>query len=187
MANTVEFGLTNVYIAKATKALDGTVSYGTPTRLYGGVDLAISSDTSGSDNIFYADNIAYYRATGGNTGFSGTLEIALLPDWFKTDILGQTKNADDILMETSNDTFSPFAMLYQVDGDTTETLRCFYYCEVSRPNENAHTIEDTQTPQTTTLNITISPRPDTGDIKAQTTDDTATSTIANWFTAVYEE
>ena len=100
MANTVEFGLTNVYIAKATKALDGTVSYGTPTRLYGGVDLAISSDTSGSDNIFYADKIAYYRATGGNTGFSGTLEIALLPDWFKTDILGQTKNADDILMET---------------------------------------------------------------------------------------
>ena len=187
MANTVEFGLTNVYIAKATKAQDGSVSYGTPARLYGGVDLAISSDTSGSDNIFYADNIAYYRATGGNTGFSGTLEIALLPDWFKTDILGQTKNADDILMETSNDTFSPFAMLYQVDGDATETLRCFYYCEVSRPNENAHTIEDTQTPQTTTLNITISPRPDTGDIKAQTTDDTATSTISAWFTAVYEE
>lgn len=187
MANTVEFGLTNVYIAKATKAQDGSISYGSPVRLYGGVDLAISSDTSGSDNIFYADNIAYYRATGGNTGFSGTLEIALLPDWFKTDILGQTKNADDVLMETSNDTFSPFAMLYQVDGDTTETLRCFYYCEVSRPNENAHTIEDTQTPQTTTLNITISPRPDTGDIKAQTTDDTATSTIANWFTAVYEE
>lgn len=187
MANTVEFGLTNVYIAKATKAQDGSVSYGSPVRLYGGVDLAISSDTSGSDNIFYADNIAYYRATGGNTGFSGTLEIALLPDWFKTDILGQTKNADDVLMETSNDTFSPFAMLYQVDGDATETLRCFYYCEVSRPNENAHTIEDTQTPQTTTLNITISPRPDTGDIKAQTTDDTATSTISAWFTAVYEE
>lgn len=187
MANTVEFGLTNVYIAKATKAQDGSVSYGTPARLYGGVDLAISSDTSGSDNIFYADNIAYYRATGGNTGFSGTLEIALLPDWFKTDILGQTKNADDVLMETSSDTFSPFAMLYQVDGDATETLRCFYYCEVSRPNENAHTIEDTQTPQTTTLNITISPRPDTGDIKAQTTDDTATSTISAWFTAVYEE
>ena len=58
MANTVEFGLTNVYIAKATKAVDGTVSYGTPARLYGAVNLEISSDNSGNDNVFYADNIA---------------------------------------------------------------------------------------------------------------------------------
>ena len=186
MANIVEFGLTNVYIAKATKAVDGTVSYGTPQRLYGAVDLSIENSSGGDDNVFYADNIAYYRATGGNSGFTGTLEIALLPDWFKTDILGQTSNKDNVMMETSSDTFSPFAMLYQVDGDTSNTLRCFYYCEVSRPTETAHTIEDTKTPQTTTLNLTVSPRPDTGEIKAQTTDTTETSVVSGWFTAVYE-
>ena len=70
MANIVEFGLTNVYIAKATKAIDGTVSYGTPQRLYGAVDLSIENSSGGDDNVFYADNIAYYRATGGNSGFT---------------------------------------------------------------------------------------------------------------------
>lgn len=184
MANIVEFGLSNLYIAKATNT-GGTISYGTPTKIPGAVNLSVSAD-SGNDNIFYADNIAYYRSAG-NGGFTGTLELALLPEWFKTEILGQTKNSDDILMETNSDTFAPFAMLYQVDGDADETLRCLYYVEVSRPAENAATIEDTKTPQTTTLDITVSPRPDTGDIKAQTTPDTDAAVISAWFTSVYEE
>lgn len=183
MANIVEFGLTNLYVAKATFS-NGAVSYGTPQRIPGAVNLSVSSDSS-NDNIFYADNIAYYRSAG-NGGFSGTLELALLPEWFKTNILGQTKNTDEVLVEASGDTFSPFAMLYQVDGDEAETYRCFYYVEVSRPAENAQTIEDTRTPVTTTLDITVSPRPDTGDIKAMTTDDTADAIKEAWFTAVYE-
>lgn len=186
MANIVEFGLTNVYFAKATyDSGTNTVSYGTPTRVPGAVNLSLSADT-GNDNIFYADNIEYYKSTGTG-GFSGTLEIALIPEWVKTEILGQTKNTDDVLVESNNDTFSPFAMLYQVDGDDEETLRCFYYCSVSRPAENANTIEDTRTPQTSTLDITVSARPDNGLIKAQTTDDTDAAVVSAWFSAVYEE
>lgn len=184
MANIVEFGLTNVYFAKATRALDGTISYGTPQRVPGAVNLSLSADNA-NDNIFYADNIAYYRSAGTG-GFSGTLELALIPEWVKINILGQTKNNDDVLVESNTDTFSPFAMLYQVDGDDEETYRLFYWCEVSRPAENAATIEDTRTPQTSTLDITISARSDNGMIKAQTTPETAAATKQGWFSAVYE-
>lgn len=186
MANIVEFGLTNVYFAKATyDSTTNTVSYGTPTRVPGAVNLSLSSE-SGNDNIFYADNIEYYKSTGTG-GFTGTLELALIPEWVKTNILGQTKNEDSVLVESNTDTFAPFAMLYQVDGDAEETLRCFYYCSVSRPAENAATIEDTRTPQTSTLDLTVSARPDNGLIKAQTTPDTSTATKQGWFSAVYEE
>lgn len=184
MSNIVEFGLTNVYFAKATKAQDGTISYGTPERIYGAVNLSMSADNSG-DNIFYADNIAYYRSAGSG-GFSGTLELALLPEWVKINILGQTKNTDNVMVESSVDNFSPFAMLYQVNGDVDASYRCFYYCEVSRPPENAATIEDTETPQTVTLDITVSPRPDNKLIKAVTTDETSSTIKGDWFTAVYE-
>lgn len=186
MANIVEFGLTNVYFAKATyDTATNTVSYGTPQRVPGAVNLSLSAE-SGNDNIFYADNIEYYKSTGTG-GFSGTLELALIPEWVKVNILGQTKNADDILVESNNDTFSPFAMMYQVDGDDEETYRLFYYCSVSRPAENSATIEDTRTPQTSTLDLTVSARPDNGLIKAMTTPETSSATKTAWFTTVYEQ
>ena len=186
MANIVEFGLTNVYFAKATyDTTTNTVIYGIPQRILGAVNLSLSAE-SGDDNIFYADNIEYYKSTGTG-GFSGTLEIALLPEWVKTNLLGQTKNTDGVLVESNNDTFSPFAMMYQVDGDDEETYRLFYYCSLSRPAENAATIEDTKTPQTTTLDISVSARPDNGLIKAMTTPETESSVKTAWFTTVYEQ
>jgi len=186
MANIVEFGLTNVYFAKATyDTTTNTVSYGTPQRILGAVNLSLSAE-SGDDNIFYADNIEYYKSTGTG-GFSGTLEIALLPEWVKINLLGQTKNTDGVLVESNGDTFSPFAMMYQVDGDDEETYRLFYYCSLSRPAENCATIEDTKTPQTTTLDISVSARPDNGLIKAMTTPETESSVKTAWFTTVYEQ
>ena len=186
MANTVEFGLTNVYFAKASyDSLTNTVSYGSPQRILGAVNLSLEN-SSDNDNIFYADNIEYYKSAGTG-GFTGTLELALIPEWVKTNILGETKNTDDVLIATNNDTFSPFAMMYQVDGDDDETYRLFYYCSVSRPAENSATIEDTRTPQTSTLNLTVSARPDNGLIKAMTTPDTDAAVVSAWFTTVYEE
>lgn len=53
--------------------------------------VSISLDAEGETNPFYADGIVYYRKVANN-GYSGDLEIALIHEWFRTEIF--TKNID---------------------------------------------------------------------------------------------
>jgi hypothetical protein len=39
---------------------------------------------------FYADGIVYFRSYCQQRLFSGDLEIALIPEWFRTEILKET-------------------------------------------------------------------------------------------------
>lgn len=181
MANKVNFGLSNVYYAKATYS-GGAVSYGTPKAIPGAVSLSLSADSEAND--FFADNIRYWRSSASQ-GYSGTIEFALLPETFRADILGETTDANGVIMETTSDTNSPFALIFQVQGDDDEELRLLYYCNVSRPPMNANTITESTDPDTVTLDFTASPRPDTGDIKASTGSTTASTVAAAWTNAVY--
>lgn len=182
MANIVEFGLSNVYFAKATVS-GGAVSYDTPKKIPGAVNLALTP--SGGLSPFYADNIQYWRSNT-NQGYEGSIEFALLTEDFRTDILGETLDANNVLLETKGNSSTPFALLYQVEGDDDEELRVMYFCEVSRPPVNAATITDSTEPQTVTLDITCSPRPDNGVVKGDTTAATTTTVASAWFTGVYE-
>ena len=83
--NKVKFGLSNVHIAKITEA-EGAITYGTPFAMPGAVSLSV--DPEGETTPFYADNIKYYIATS-NQGYTGDLEIAMTPDEFLIQILGQ--------------------------------------------------------------------------------------------------
>ena len=181
MANKVNFGLSNVYYAKATES-GGAVSYGTPKHIPGAVSLSLSADSNAND--FFADNIRYWRSSASQ-GYSGTIEFAMLTEDFRADILGETTDANGVIMETTQDTNSPFALIFQVEGDDDEELRLLYYCTVTRPPMNANTITDSTEPDTVTLDFTASPRPDTGDIKASTGSTTATTVAAAWTTSVY--
>ena len=82
--NKVKFGLKNVHYATITEGEDGTITYGTPKRLLGGVNLSLSAQ--GESSEFYADNILFY-ATAANTGYQGDLEVARIPQSFRQDIL----------------------------------------------------------------------------------------------------
>lgn len=183
MANKVLFGLKNVHFAIATVGEDGNVTYGTPHKQPGAVNMTLQ--VSGSVSPFYADNIIYYQASG-NQGYTGSLEMALFDEWFKTEVLKEIKDSDGVLVENANENPETIAILYQVEGDETNSLRALYYCQVERPGETAATKGDTVTPQTSTVNITVSPRPDTQDVKASTTADTPTETLNSWFTEVHE-
>ena len=86
--NKVKYNIKNVYVAKQTEETTTgttTYTYDTPKNIPGAV--SISLDAQGDISTFYADGIAYY-VTSANNGYEGDLEIALVPSWFRTDILG---------------------------------------------------------------------------------------------------
>ena len=90
-----------------------------------------------------------------------------------------------MFVETNADTNAPFALIFQVEGDVDEEMKLLYFCEVTRPPVNANTITDSTEVDTVTMDITCSPRPDTGEVSASTGSATATSVISGWTGAVY--
>lgn len=84
MGNKVKYNLKNVHAAKLTRGEDGSFTYSKPKAILGAV--SINLDAEGDSSPFYADGIVYFRSTANN-GYSGDLEIALIPEWFRTEIL----------------------------------------------------------------------------------------------------
>ena len=81
--NKVKFNICNVHYAPITVAEEGTVSFGTPVPMPGAV--SISMDPTGEPESFYADGIEYY-VINNNQGYDGDLELAMIPESFRTDI-----------------------------------------------------------------------------------------------------
>ena len=181
MANKVNFGVSTCYYAKATVS-GSTVTYATPVALPGCVSISLSQEGGNTD--FFADNIRYYR-TSANQGYTGTMEFAYLPEGFRKTILGQTEDTNHVFVETNQDAIAPFALIFKVEGDVDDEMKLLYFCEVSRPPINANTITDSTDVDTVTLDITCSPRPDTGEVSASTGSSTATSVISGWTGSVY--
>lgn len=184
MANKIKYGLKNVYYAKVTADTDGVLTYATPVAWKGAVNLSL--DISGDTSTFYADNIAYYT-TSANNGYSGDFESALIPDGFRTDVLGETLDAKGMYVERADDSTTEFALLFQFEGDEHATKHCLYRCIASRPSVTGATQEETVEPQTETITITAMPRINDGVIKARCPYTTSTTgAYATWFSAVVE-
>ena len=180
--NKVKYNLKNVHAAILTKGDDGTFTYAKPVAIPGAVSLTM--DAEGENNPFYADGGVYFRTTSNN-GYSGDLEIALVPEWFRTDILQEEKDSNGVLIERSDITESVyFALLFEFDGDQKATRYVFYNCSVSRPSIESKTKESSIEPGTETLSLAADPRED-GLVKSSTGVDTSTSTYNNWYKSVY--
>lgn len=182
--NKVKYNIKNVHVAKQTEtvAADGTTyEYAAPKNIPGAV--SISLDAEGEISTFYADGTAYF-VTSANNGYSGDLEMALIPSWFRVEILNETLDDNSVLVENANNNTNPFALLFEFDGDAKAIRRCLYNCTCTRPSIESETKEETVEPGTETLSITNSPRAD-GLVKAQTGPDTAASTYADWYKSVY--
>lgn len=183
MSNKIKYGISKCYYAKATDT-GGVLTYATPVALPGAVSLSL--DAQGDTNTFYADNIAYFTSSANN-GYQGDLELALLPDAFRTDILGETLDAKGFYTETANVSTVEFALLFQFEGDENATRHCLYRCVASRPSVSGSTKEDSIEPQTETLTITAMPRLNDELVKARCPYTASTSSAyATWFDAVEE-
>lgn len=183
MANKVKFGLRNVYYSVITES-NGTITYGTPVAIPGAVNLSL--DIVGDKEDFYADDTIYYSSTA-NQGYEGDLEIALIPDSFKTDVLGMTADTNGALIETSDDVIKSIALGFEVQGDSMPRRTWMYNCQVSRPADEAATTEASKTPNTETLSISCMPRLTDRAVKCVMTKTAENKTaFEGFFSAVYE-
>lgn len=181
--NKVKFNLRNVHYATFTTGEDGSPVYGTPVAIPGGVSISLSPE--GDTTPFYADGIPYY-VTVANNGYSGELEVALIPDSFRTDVLGETLDqADKVIVEQANIEAKTFALLFQFDGDVNGICHVFYNCTAARPNVEGSTTTESKEPSTETMTITASPLAGNNYVKAKTGAETTETVRANWFKSVW--
>jgi len=160
MANKVKFGLKNVHYSVVTES-NGVASYGTPKPIPGAVNLTL--DAAGESVQFYADDRIYYEENT-NDGYTGSLEMALIPDEFRVDVLGYEVDSNGTIGENKDAKVKKFALMFEFDGDAKKTRHVFYNVLAARPTISGSTRTKTKEPQTETMNITARPAIDTGDV-----------------------
>ena len=174
MANKIRYGLTNVYYSIYTS------SYAAPVRINGAVNLSLSP--VGEMTSFIADNIEYYTVHGNN-GYDGTIEIALVPESFKTGCLGYKIDGDGVLFEDPTATPTQFALLFEFTGDDKAIKHVLYNCKAYRGNIDVSATTSKEV-KTETLNLTA--RPDANSrVKAKTTATSDATVVTNWYTTVH--
>lgn len=180
--NKVKYNICNVHYAVITKAEDGTVTFATPVAIPGAV--SISLDPKGEPESFYADGVEYY-VINNNQGYDGDLEVALIPESFRQDVLLETADTNQVLVENSNSQTGSFALLFEFDGDVRKIRHVMYNCSASRPSISAKTNEEGKEVQTETLTIKSRPLAN-GLVKAKTGDSTTEAVYTDWYKSVYQ-
>lgn len=179
----VQYNLKNVHYAPMTTT-GATPAWGTPVKVSGAVSLTL--DQQGELTPFYADGIVYYNSVSNN-GYSGDLEMALYPPQMLIDIWKYKKTeTDGVLIENSMAEPTPFALLFEIDGDSSGSRYCMYNCTATRPGIGSKTNEASKTPQTQKSTISAVPL-ENGDVLARTTDETTPTVKQKWFEEVYQK
>ena len=179
--NKVKYNLKNTHYAMLSIAEDGSVSYGTPTAMPGSV--SISLDANGEPENFYADGEAYY-VINNNMGYNGDLELAMIPESFRTDALKEELDDKGVLIENAQVELAAFALLFEFDGDQRHIRHVLYNCSASRPGIEGKTNEESREVQTEKLTIKAAPLAN-GMVKAKTGDTTDATVYNDWYKAVY--
>ena len=182
MGNKVKFNICNVHYAPITIGTDGAVTFATPVAMPGAVSLSL--DPNGEPESFYADGIEYYTINN-NMGYDGDLELAMIPESFRTDILKETADSNKVLVEDANSETGAFALLFEFDGDVKKIRHVLYNCSASRPKIESKTNEESREVQTETLSVKARPLA-SGYVKAKTGDNTTDVVYADWYKAVYQ-
>ena len=96
--NKVKFNICSVHYALITVSEEGEVTFGTPVAMPGAVSLSL--EPNGEPSNFYADGYAYYTISN-NMGYEGDLELAMVPESFRTDVLKESLDDNSVLVESA--------------------------------------------------------------------------------------
>ena len=179
--NKVKFNICNVHYALITVDEDGEVTFGTPVAMPGAVSLSL--EPNGEPSNFYADGYAYYTISN-NMGYEGDLELAMVPESFRTDVLKESLDDNSVLVESANVETANYALLFEYDGEVKKFRHVLYNCSAARPNIESATNEEEIEVQTETLAITAAPLAN-GYVKARTGDSTTDTVYTGWYSSVY--
>ncbi len=161
---------------------DGEVTFGTPVAMPGAVSLSWSRN--GEPSQFLCEWVEAYYTISNNMGYEGDLELAIVPESFRTDVLKESLDDNSVLVESANVETANFALLFEFDGDVKKIRHVLYNCSAARPNIESATNEEEIEVQTETLAITAAPLAN-GYVKARTGDSTTDTVYTGWYTAVY--
>ena len=123
-----------------------------------------------------------------NNGYAGDLEIAMTPDAFLTQILGQDKDTNGVVYESADDTVARFALMFQAQGDDKNRRFCFYDCTAARPSRSNNTKQESIEVGTETISIKMNPRSSDRMVKCYIDETAENKAIYDaWFDAVHEK
>lgn len=184
--NKVKFRLKRAYYATIVEAEDDSgvknVTYAAPNRLPGAVSISVSPE--GEMKKFNADATVYYQ-TAVNNGYTAELELALIPDGFRLNCLGEeVSDAGDVFIERSSAEPKPFALLFEFEGDKKAIKHVLYYCYASRTSIEGENPENKEV-KTETVSITALPREQDDLVKARTSETATDEFLQNWYNKVW--
>lgn len=182
MANKVKYGLKNVHYAVVTFASDGTPTFGSVVAIPGAVDMSLSKN--GDTTEFYADDGVYFEIAD-NVYYEGDLELALIPDSFRTAVLNETLDAKNVMFEGADAAKVHFALLFEFTGDVNAIRHVLYNCTAQESEISGTTKGENIEVKTEKLHIVAKPLPGGGNIKAKTGATTDATTYSGWYSAVY--
>lgn len=152
-------GFSKPYVAKYAES-SGTITYSSGQILARGVNVSVQPDNAGSDNVFYADNVAAETVAGTFTGGTLTLTVDGLLDAARKVLYGLPNAGQDGLVAFGDDMTIPyvgvgFIARFMSEGATSWVPIILTKCRFAEPSTEAATQEDEIDWQTEELTAAI--------------------------------
>lgn len=189
--NKVFYGLKRLYWFGVTETFDAetgltTSTYTTPAPWLGAMSL--SQAPQGGRTVVRADDSDFFVGNN-NSGYSGDLTTARIPDDVKEYLGWETRDADGIGYESANNgnVTKYIGLLWEFQGDQKAIRHGLLRCSLTRPTITSETTPEGDTPNVKgeTTTITSTPRPDSDHLVHIFADPKTDATkYAAWYSAV---